>query len=258
VALLPEATARALGRAVAQACWHLSPRRRTRLMQNLKRLVPDLDARALGRTSRAAFAGFGESVVDTLRLSSVRALDVEQHVRFEGWERLEEGLADGGVILLGAHAGNWEWAGAALGRRGVPVAAPVRRHRGADRFFGAFRKRFGVRTHGRLAPLLTRDEEPRARALALFLDRAAFGRATARPARLALGAAALAARRGWSLLPALCLREGARYRIVFGPRLRPSSSREARVHDARAALAFLETQLRAHRGQWFAFESLES
>src|SRR5262245_35793385 len=92
VALLPEATSRALGRAVAQVCWHLSPRRRTRLMQNLKRLLPDLDARALGRASRAAFGGFGESVVDTLRLSKARALDVEERVRFEGWERLEHAL----------------------------------------------------------------------------------------------------------------------------------------------------------------------
>ena len=256
VALLPEATARALGRAVARVCWHLSPRRRTRLMQNLKRLLPDLDARALGRASRAAFGGFGESVVDTLRLSRARGPDLEERVRFEGWERLEQALAEGGVIVLAAHAGNWEWAGAALARRGVPVVAPVRRHRGAERFFGAFRKRFGVRTHGRLAPLIARDKEPRV--LALFLDRAVEGRATARPARLARGAAALAARRGWSLLPALCLREGTRYRIVFGPRLRPGPSREARGHDARAALAFLETQLRAHRGQWFAFESLES
>jgi len=256
VALLPEATARGLGRAVAHVCWHLSPRRRARLMQNLKRLLPDLDARALGRASRAAFGGFGESVVDTLRLASVRAHDVEERVRFEGWERLEQALADGGVVLLGAHAGNWEWAGAALARRGVRVAAPARRHRGAERFFAAFRKRFGVRTHGQLGPLLAPSEEPRV--LALFLDRAVEGRHAARPARLALGAAALAARRGWSLLPALCLREGARYRIVFGPRLSPTASRAARARHARAALAFLETQLRAHRGQWFAFESLES
>src|SRR5258705_5474362 len=69
VALLPERLARGLGRAVADLCWRLSPRRRTRLMQNLKHLRPELDARALGGESRHAFRGFGESVVDTLRLT---------------------------------------------------------------------------------------------------------------------------------------------------------------------------------------------
>jgi lauroyl/myristoyl acyltransferase len=94
-------------------------------MQNLKRLVPDLDARALGRESRRAFAGFGESVVDTLRLPRADATDLDKRVHIEGWERLAEALERGGAILLGAHAGNWEWAGAALARRGVSLAAPT-------------------------------------------------------------------------------------------------------------------------------------
>jgi len=253
VALLPERLARGLGRAVAELCWRLSPRRRTRLMQNLKRLLPELDPRALGQESRNAFGGFGESVVDTLRLSRSRGRELETRVAFDGLERLEAALQEGGAVLLGAHAGNWEWAGAALARRGLSIAAPARRHRGggADAFFAAMRRRFGVRTHRALAPLLL----DRPRAIALFLDRAAEGTSHARPARIARGAAALAARRRWTLLPALCVRENQGYRIVFGPALRPDAT-QRRAH-ASAALDFLQTQLRSHRGQWFAFESLE-
>jgi len=254
VALLPESAARGLGRAVAELAWRLSPRRRTRLMQNLKHLSPDLDARALGDESRLAFGRFGETVVDTLRLSRSRGDELEQRVAFEGLERLEQALDEGGAVLLGAHAGNWEWAAAALAARGLPIAAPARR--GEDGFFAAMRRRLGVRTHRRLAPLLAE----RGRALALFLDRAPrIGPgASARPARIARGAAALAARRRWALLPALCLRESERYRIVFGPNLRPAPGNQAQRHaDARAALTFLEAQLRSHRGQWFAFERLD-
>lgn len=256
VGLLPERPARALGRAVAELCWRLSPKRRARLMQNLKHLLPDLDRRALGRESRQAFGGFGESVVDTLRLARAKGIrEIERRVVFDGLERLEEALEEGGAVLLGAHAGNWEWAGAALARRGLPIAAPARRHRarGAEAFFVGLRRRFGIRTHRALAPLLVES----ARAIAFFLDRAPENGPPARPARIARGAAALAARRGWTLLPALCLRENDGYRIVFGPGFRPyaRSATQRRAH-ASAALEYLETQLRSHRGQWFAFESL--
>jgi hypothetical protein len=120
-------------------------------------------------------------------------------------------------------------------------------------FFAALRRRFGVRTNDTLVALL---EEP-AQAVALFLDRASEGSPAARPARIARGAAALAARRHWTLLPALCVRENEGYRIVFGPRLRPGPAGLQRAHDARAALEFLQAQLRSHRGQWFAFERLD-
>ena len=255
VAHLPEALARRLGRLAAIACWHLSPRRAGRLAENLRRLRPELPARALRAEARHAFAGFGESVVDTLLLSRAPGADLERRVSFEGWERLEAAVRQGGAVLLGAHAGNWEWAGAAMAKRGIAVAAPARRHRGAERFFHCLRQRFGVRTARRIAPLL-RGEQPRA--VALFLDRGGEGEAAARPARVAGHAAALAARRGWTLLPAVCLSTRSGYRIVFGPALHPRRARAARRGDARAAVAFLESQLRAHRGQWFAFESLES
>jgi KDO2-lipid IV(A) lauroyltransferase len=226
-------------------------------MQNLKQLSPELDAGALGRESRRAFGGFGESVVDTLRLSQACEPELTHRVAFDGLERLEQALDEGGAVLLGAHAGNWEWAGAALAARGLPIAAPARPHLSlaADAFFATMRRRLGVRTNARLAPLL--QSEP-GRALALFLDRAPETGESARPARIARGAAALAARRHWTLLPALCLRENEGYRIVFGPRFRPVAASGAQRHrDARAALEFLRSQLRSHRGQWFAFEGLE-
>ena len=254
VALLPERVARRLGRAVADLCWRFSPRRRTTLMQNLKRLVPELDPRTLGTESRRAFGGFGESVVDTLRLARAPGGELDRRVAFDGLERLEEALEEGGVVLLGAHAGNWEWAGAALARRGLPIAAPVRRHRGADAFFATLRRRFGVHTDGKLAPIL---ETKPIQAVAFFLDRDTVGTRAARPARLARGAAALAARRGWALLPALCVRENEGYRIVFGPRLQPGAARSQRAQDAHTAIEFLESQLRSHRGQWFGFEKLD-
>src|SRR5262249_20473505 len=160
------------------------------------------------------------------RLSRAHEKDLDRRVVFEGLERLEQALEAGGAVLLRAHAGNWEWAGAALSARGVSVLAPARPHRGPEAFFTRLRHRFGVRTHRSLAPLL---DEQHARqgercawppsAVALFLDRAASDVAHARPARVARGAAALAARRRWALLPALCLRQGQGYRIVFGPRL---------------------------------------
>jgi hypothetical protein len=53
------------------------------------------------------------------------------------------------------------------------------------------------------------------------------------------------------------LRDGRGYRVVLGPNLRPGPARAQRLDQARTALAFLEERLRAHRGQWFAFESLE-
>jgi hypothetical protein len=233
VAFLPERLARGLGRTVADLCWRLSPRRRTRLMQNLKRLLPELDARALGRESRRAFGGFGESVVDTLRLTRTRGA-TERRVASTAscaWKRLEEGGVPGPP---GAGRAGAAWRAAVCPRaspEGIAAPTPLR----------CQRHRFGVRGRSRSTPA-THEPSPS------FPVRAGEGlgprdrRASRGARRSPRAAAAVRAARS------ACARASA---DRLGPR--PGPGRRSGSQDARAALEFLQSSS-PHRGQWFALE----
>lgn len=64
------------------------------------------------------------TLADFLHLVARRPERILEHVRLEGWERLEAVLAKGrGAILVSSHLGNWELAGALVAARGVRIHA---------------------------------------------------------------------------------------------------------------------------------------
>jgi lauroyl/myristoyl acyltransferase len=249
---LPAPLARRAGRWLGLMCWALQRQRRRALRENLRRLAPGEHAARAGECGRRAFANFGESVVDTLRLAHAGPAEPGRRVRIEGAERLERAAAGGGAVLLAAHAGNWEWAGAALAARGLRVGAAARAHApGTQNFFDALRGRFGVVASPSLRELLT---APRPCLVGVFCDRPGSGHHAKSPERVARSALAVAARRGWAAFPAVVLRDGQGYRVVLGPELAPAHTRQERERAARVAVTFLAGHLHRHLDQWFAFD----
>jgi KDO2-lipid IV(A) lauroyltransferase len=257
VQIVPESFARAVGRACGLVCWALQRERRRIVHQNYANVRRDIRDRCSASWTRQTFTNFGESVVDTLRLAHLDRSDLLRRVEIEDERVLTTIEPGGGAVLLTAHTANWEWAGAAMAVRGLPVRAVVRRHSpGVERFFSGLRSRFGVRTE---VHLRNKGGEGGGGLLAIFADRHGEHSANRSLSSSTRCAAALAARRQWYLIPTWTERSsGGGYRVRFGPRLRPGRDRAERTACARVAEAYLLTQLRRCPGHWFAFESLPS
>jgi lauroyl/myristoyl acyltransferase len=249
-ALLPGPWARGIGRVSGLVCWSVQPRRRDRLAANYRQLLPAASSRELAACVRRAYADFGASVSDTLRLAHLPRARLADEVRIVGSARSRAALASGRAVVIAAHAGNWEWGGAALAAQGVPVLALARRAGSRSaRFFAAVRARFGVRTAHECRPFFSGG----AGVVVVFCDRGTVRDGARAPRRLARRALALAARQRCPALPAVVLREEGRYCLRLGEPLRASRRARRRQAAADRALSFLAAQLRRAPSQWFAF-----
>jgi len=208
-------------------------------------------------------------LVETIRLGGWSRERVLETTEVVGLRYLEAARAEGkGVIIIGGHVGNWEIAGAALARRGLPIWAVgrVQRYGELQAYLAAMRQEHGVgiiptdsprrcyrclREQGLLALLI--DVNPRAGGLVVPF----FGH----PAACAPGPAVLALKTGAPVITmsAQRLRERARYghgyrhRVVIEPPLpiSPTGDQERDVvdHTARFQRA-LEAAIRRAPEQW--------
>jgi Kdo2-lipid IVA lauroyltransferase/acyltransferase len=253
VRLLPQGFADRLAVALARVVFATRPRARRALEANLSRLQPGATALERSGTARATFEQFALSLVDLLRLGRLDGEKLERAIEVRGGEHLERARAAGrGVILLSAHAGNWEWGAAWLAARGARLGARLhvvaRPHpnRWVEALFARRRAARGVATlPGRplwpgAASALKRREW-----VALMGDRRGSRGA------VCAWAAALSRRTGAVVLPAVMLRLApGHYAACFEPPLTPESCAGGGYRDA------LRPHFERHPAQWFAFEPL--
>lgn len=117
--------------------------------RNLRRVLGEgLHGRELGRLSREVFVSYARYYIDSFRLPSRTASEVEAGFTVEGYEHVEEALAAGvGPILALPHLGGWEWAAFWLTRiKGERVSAVVEELRPPELFewFSGLRRDLGM------------------------------------------------------------------------------------------------------------------
>lgn len=214
------------------------------------------------------FLSFGRALIDR---TAILAGDTRHFsFSFDGENHLRDAVAEGrGVLLLTAHLGNWEAAGALLSRLNVPINVT-----GFDREAAAVRELLNRASKAtfRLLPLTgsPTDAIPlvaamrRGEVVAMLGDRP-YGSPSAEvpflggTAAFPIGAYMLAAIAGAPLVPVFSLSEpGGRYHF-FGfppqrPRLPPHDERDAWLRDCAARFAAdLEIILRRDPLQWYNF-----
>jgi KDO2-lipid IV(A) lauroyltransferase len=249
VRLLPARLADHLAVVFARLMFALKPPARRSLEANLARFLPEVSGPERRTTARAAFEHFALAFTDFLRLGRLDSRAIEHAIEVRGGEHLERARASGrGVIILSAHAGNWEWGAAWLAARGPRLHVVARAHpnRWVERWFARQRESRGVALlPGRplwpgAARVLKRREW-----VALMGDR--------RGARgsVCAWAAALSRRTGAVVLPAVMLRLApGRYAACFEAPLSPEACAAGGYRDA------LRQHVERHPSQWLAFEPL--
>jgi KDO2-lipid IV(A) lauroyltransferase len=126
--LLPGAWTRAAGRLLGRAAYRLAARHRAIALANLAQAFPERREEERARTARAAFAWFGQSLLEVV--AAVPRLAEARFARFElvGAEHAARALAEGrGGLFFTAHWGAWEFLALAYGRAGIPHAVVARR-----------------------------------------------------------------------------------------------------------------------------------
>lgn len=224
--------------------------------------------RLLGRIYRQFYV-FGMVLLD--RLAMIGAKSPSFHIEHEGVEGLRRAIEAGrGVILLGAHAGNWQAAGHLLSRYDTPVNLVV-----LENEIERIRAMTERATAGRSFRLIAVDAEftqafeimaalRRGEIVAIHGDRVYAGRAVrvpflGREAPFPVGPYMLAAVSGAALVQVFAMREGTgRYRfIAHEPQwlVRPPRRERQEFFRLHAALYAerLEAITRRYPYQWFNF-----
>ena len=214
------------------------------------------------------FLSFGRAIID--RTAILAGGNRHFSFTFDGEEHLRNAVAEGhGVLLLGAHVGNWEAAGQLLSRIEVPINLT-----GLDRESPAIRALLAQSSKAKfkLIPLTgsPTDAIPlvaalrRGEVVAMLGDRA-YGSATTRvpflggTASFPVGPYAMAASAGAPLVHVFNLREpGGHYRLLGFPPQRPvmpaRHRRDACLRDCAARFARdLEGIVKRDPLQWYNF-----
>src|SRR3990167_7989000 len=123
--MLPRRICYALTGLVASCYWFFSKRDRLAIENNLKVVVGDgIKEADLGRLSREVFKNFARYLADFFTFSRLNQRYVKKYIKIEGEEFLRKARESGrGAIILSAHVGNWELAGAAVALSGYPLYA---------------------------------------------------------------------------------------------------------------------------------------
>ena len=102
---------------------------------------------ALHRAVQAAFHSYARYWVESFRLPSLSAEEVEDGFAFHGVDHVFNAIAKGkGVILALPHLGGWEWAGRWLTDQGLPITVVVEPLADKEIFewFASFRRSLGM------------------------------------------------------------------------------------------------------------------
>jgi len=269
---LPSRLAFRIAERLADSRWRSSASDRMAVEENLSLIFGSIP-RTEGAIPEAwlvreVFRNFGRYLVEFLRIHQVP----EPTIRIEGREHLTAVLEDPhGAIALTAHLGNWELAGIALRRMGVPmtVVALPHEHPRVDQLFNRQRERCGlgviplgphaarqclaaIRPGHLLGLLGDRD----------FSDNGIAAQLFGRTVILPRGPLVLSLRTHAPILPLFLTREGEwifrlRFETPIWPMM-PTGARRTAAELAQAYAETLEAALRRTPEQWLVFRPLAS
>jgi KDO2-lipid IV(A) lauroyltransferase len=266
-AAIPAGRVESIGRFLGGVLFFLDTRHRRIVRRNLQFAFPEWRPDKVKATARRVFEHFGTTLLEILQVScSSREALLRKVDRVEGLENVRHFENGRGAILVTAHLGNWEmanlYASSALRRPPVAVARPIQNPRVEQKVI-EFRTRFGgelINKKGALPEM--RSALRQGRVLALLVDqgtKASEGvrvRFFGRHVRAHAAVAVLALRCRVPIIPAFCVKEGNRFKLVVEPPLvleRSGDLRSDIAVNTQKVQHAIERMIRRYPEQWFWF-----
>ncbi|UCH12654.1 MAG: lysophospholipid acyltransferase family protein [Candidatus Omnitrophota bacterium] len=216
----------------------------------------------LNKITRNVFANLGMSAAEVLSMPKIKR-QLDKKMYGVGFEKIDKALSKGkGVIMIGAHFGNWEILPAYFTAKGYPLSVIARRvyYEKYDELVKLLRDSTGVN-------IIFRDESPR-RVLEVLKNNGLLGimpdqdidsiegvfvRFFNKPAYTAIAPVSLAMRMGSPMLPCFIMRDGARHKIVVEDPLNliiSGNKQEDIVKNTQLWSNVVESYIRKYPEQW--------
>ena len=218
IQFLPYRVAVAAGGAAGALAYRVIHKSRLIVEQQLKTAFPDKDNASIKRIARTAFINQGKNAFELFSFPALTAQKIRRIVHIENSAAFKQALTSGkGVLIAGAHCGNWEMMGAGLADAGFPINVIARRIYldGLNKLLVGFRESKKVhvilRSDGGAAKQILRGLRNN-EAIALLIDQdtdvqGVFVDFFGRPAWTPSGLASLALKTGAAVILALDVRE---------------------------------------------------
>lgn len=136
------------GRRIGDIALFFNVKRRSIAYANLKSAFPEKGCGEIKNILKAHYRNLGMSIVELLRLPVAGKRYLDNHVRINNFERIEEALKkQRGAILLTAHFGNWEISSLAASSRGqgISVFAREQKYKRLNELLNRYREMTGCK-----------------------------------------------------------------------------------------------------------------
>ena len=219
---------------------------------------------------RAVFRNFGKYLVDFFTMTKyLDANYISAHVKVANTAYLNDILAEGkGCILISAHLGNWELAGAVLSKLGYPLSVVALPHKDprVNEFFNQQRSFFGTTVIPTTTAIRRCLEHAKANRFVAILAERDFSEHgivmdfLGKPTLIPKGAALFSIKTGAPIVPAFFIREdNDDFHITFQKPIYPPALESNKIDDEqlkpliRQYLGTIEEQIRLYPQQWLLF-----
>jgi KDO2-lipid IV(A) lauroyltransferase len=237
--------------------------RRRLVIQNLTAAFPEKKPEEIRRIARGMWKSLGRTAIEFIRLTDIHRSNFDKYYIVEGRENLERAMKKGhGTVLATMHFTNWEMMGVAtafLTGNMVAIARPIKNPY-VERWIQRKRAESGMeiilhRQAVKASLKMMREKK----SLGVLVDQnlytgGVFVDFFGRPAATTTLPALLHNRTGAPVLVVYCLREGDKFRLVYGPELDlppiEDAEKRALAHTQIVAKE-MERVIRAHPENWF-------
>jgi KDO2-lipid IV(A) lauroyltransferase len=249
---------------VADVWYMVSPSTRADLRYNLA-LVPGVgqDPSTIRETSQRMMRNFARMVTEFVYFPRINMKNLPKLADLDSFRPLKEFVSGGPAMLLTAHMGNWELAGAIASMMGIDLHVVVLDHpdKRVARMFRQRRQAKGVKAIPLDAPRQLLRCLKRGACVGIVGDRDFRGSGAGThlfgiPVTVPSAYAALGARDGIPIIPGFCLRDtDGRYRLLLGePLLKRGDTSRSPGEIVEAYVRTLENCVEKHVTQWYFFQ----
>lgn len=264
VLLLPDKLRYYLGKYFGKFAYHITKERRETVYNNLKKSFKNkYNEEELDNMTKEVYYNTGLILVEFILLKKLHKDNLKDFIEIKGEENLKKAYEkDRGIIIYGAHFGNWELMGSAISLLGYPLNAIAQEQENSyfNKKINEIRREKGIKIIPRGISVrevyeslkkkecvfILGDQDARSRGWKMnFFDR---------PSSTFPGAVQLASRTGAIIVPTFLVRKGWRkYELTFYParEVGEEANKEEKKEILQELVDLTEEIIRDYPTQWF-------